>query len=116
MKPIYLGTSNQVLNRGGFGLWVGSAKPGAVGHTIMFAHRTAAGGPLRRANSLKPGDVIMAGGTKYNVRRLEIISARQVNRALTFSGGGKRLSLITCTRPDGTPTSTKWRLIVRASV
>jgi sortase (surface protein transpeptidase) len=81
----------------------------------MFAHRTAAGGPMRRANSLKPGDVVMAGGTKYKVRRLEIISSNQVKRALSFGGGPKRLSLITCTRPDGTPTSTKWRLIVRAS-
>ena len=51
-KPIYSGTSNKVLNRGGFGYWVGSAKPGKTGHSILFAHRTSAGGPLRNAHLL----------------------------------------------------------------
>lgn len=116
VRPVYSGTSQKVLNKGGFGHWVGSAKPGATGHCILFAHRTSAGGPLRRANALKPGDVVLANGTKYTVKRLEIIGNRQVSRALSFSGGAKRISLITCTKPNGTPTSTKWRLIVRASI
>lgn len=114
-KPVYSGTSQKVLNKGGFGHWVGSAKPGAVGHCVLFAHRTSAGGPMRRANILKAGDIVNANGTKYTVRKIEIIGNRQVSRALNYAGGAKRISLITCTKPNGTPTSTKWRLIVRAS-
>jgi len=115
VRPVYSGTSQKVLNKGGFGHWIGSAKPGTNGHCVLFAHRTSAGGPLRKANLLKAGDVVTANGVKYTVRKLEIIGNRQVGRALNYAGGVKRLSLITCTKPNGTPTSTKWRLIVRAS-
>ena len=115
-KTIYHGTSNQVLNRGGFGLWVGSAAPGHVGHSIVFGHRTSAGGPLRRLNALRPGDLVIAGGKTYTVRKSEIISGTDVTRALSYGAGGMRLSIITCTKHDGTPTSTRYRLVVRASV
>jgi len=115
-KAIYVGTSNAVLNRGGFGHWKGSAKPGQDGHCILFAHRTSAGGPLRRANLLRIGDKVVAGGVTYTVRLTQIIGKNEVGKALGYGSSGKRISLITCTKPNGQPTSTKYRLIVRASV
>ena len=115
-KAIHAGTTNAVLNRGGFGHWKGSAKPGASGHCILFAHRTSAGGPLRRANLLKVGDKIVAGGATYTVRLTQIVGKNEVGKALSYGSSGKRLSLITCTKLNGTPTSTKYRLIVRATV
>ena len=114
-KPIYSGTTNKVLNRGGFGHWVGSAKPGKTGHTILFAHRTSAGGPLRNAHLLKVGDVVVVGGVSYRVRAKEIIKSNNRSRALNYGRTGRRLSLITCTKPNGLPTSTKYRLIIRAT-
>lgn len=115
-KVIYVGTSNAVLNRGGFGHWRGSAKPGQIGHCVLFAHRTSAGGPLRRANLLRVGDKIVAGGVTYTVRLTQIIGKSEVGKALGYGSSGKRISLITCTKLNGQPTSTKYRLIVRASV
>jgi LPXTG-site transpeptidase (sortase) family protein len=114
-KPVYSGTTNRVLNRGGFGHWVGSAKPGKSGHAILFAHRTSAGGPLRNAHKLKIGDVIVAGGVTYRVRAKEIVKSNAKRKALSYGKSGRRLSLITCTKPNGLPTSTKYRLIIRAT-
>jgi LPXTG-site transpeptidase (sortase) family protein len=114
-KSIYSGTTNTVLNRGGFGHWVGSAKPGKVGHSILFAHRTSAGGPLRKAHLLKVGDKFTAGGVVYTVRAKQIVGSKEKKKALNYGSAGKRMSLITCTKPNGQPTSTKYRLIIRAT-
>jgi LPXTG-site transpeptidase (sortase) family protein len=114
-KPVYSGTSTKVLNKGGFGHWVSSARPGAYGHSILFAHRTSAGGPLRKAHLLKVGDVIIAGGVTYRVRAKEIVRSNARRQALNYGSSGRRLSLITCTKPNGLPTSTKYRLIIRAT-
>jgi LPXTG-site transpeptidase (sortase) family protein len=114
-KPVYSGTTTKVLNKGGFGHWVSSAKPGKNGHSILFAHRTSAGGPLRNAHKLKVGDVIVAGGVTYRVRSKEIVKSNARRKALNYGSSGKRLSLITCTKPNGMPTSTKYRLIIRAT-
>ena len=114
-KPVYSGTSKAVLNRGGFGHWLGSAKPGADGHCVLFAHRTSAGGPLRRANLLAVGDMIVANGVTYTVKGTQIVGRTEVRKSLNYGTSGRRLSLITCTKPNGTPTSTKFRLIIRAT-
>src|SRR5262245_7363947 len=52
-KPVYLGTENRILNLGGHGLYIGTARPGKTGHAVTFAHRTARGGPARRFNTLR---------------------------------------------------------------
>jgi len=114
-KKVYSGTSNAVLNKGGFGHWKSSAKPGATGHSILFAHRTTAGGPMRKAHLIRIGDKILVNGVTYTVRAKEIIRKSEARRALTYGSSGRRLSLITCTKANGLPTSTAYRLIIRAT-
>lgn len=118
-KNIFRGTSNRVLARG-LGLWPDSAPIGSdTGHVIIFGHRTSGGGPLRRANKLVAGDVIDIAGYTYEVEKWEVVLARPAMNALTYpadlpGASGGRLSLITCTRPNGLPTGTRHRLVVRA--
>jgi len=118
-KSIYRGTSNRVLNRG-LGMWPDSAPIGSdTGHVIIFGHRTSAGGPMRNSHKLVAGDIIDIAGYTYEVEKWEVVLARPAMNALTYpadlpGASGGRLSIITCTRPNGLPTGTRHRLVVRA--
>ena len=114
-KPVYSGTSNKVLEPRRLRSLGRLGEAGQDGHSILFAHRTSAGGPLRNAHKLKVGDTIVVNRVTYRVRAKEIIKSNNRSRALSYGKRGKRLSLITCTKPNGLPTSTKYRLIIRAT-
>lgn len=120
-KGMYRGTSNASLNRG-IGVWPDSSAPGGDGHLILFGHRTSAGGPMNRAHYLRPGiDEIVVNDFTYVVERVHVVRARPAMNALTYPGdlpgaSGPRLSIITCSRPDGKPTGTLHRLVVRAKI
>jgi len=113
-KSIYAGIENDALDIGiGHGLW--SAQPGTAGHCMLFGHRTSKGGPFRNLHKLKKGDAIVAGGTTYTVRKIEVISVNFKQRIWTYDGTGKRISLVACSTAKGLPTSLKYRICIRAS-
>ncbi len=113
-KSIYAGIENDALDIGvGHGLW--SARPGTSGHCMLFGHRTSKGGPFRNLHKLRRGDAIVAGGTTYKVRKIEVISINFKQRIWTYDGTGKRISLVACSTASGMPTSLKYRICIRAS-
>jgi LPXTG-site transpeptidase (sortase) family protein len=115
-KAVYSGTAAATLALGGFGHWLGTGMPGKVGHCMLFAHRTSAGGPLRRAQFIRRGDKITAGGVTYTVTERVILRIADIRKAIDWTPGkGKKgLSIVTCTRLDGTPTSLAFRMVIRA--
>jgi LPXTG-site transpeptidase (sortase) family protein len=115
-KAVYSGTAPATLALGGFGHWLGTGMPGKVGHCMLFAHRTSAGGPLRRAQLVRRGDKITTGGVTYTVTDRVIVRIADIRTAIDWNPGkGKKgLSIVTCTRLDGTPTSLAYRMVIRA--
>jgi len=127
IKSLYRGTSNSSLNRG-FGFWPDSAKPGMEGHTVVFGHRTSAGGPMRNAHKLKaestdplapPADTIILNGYQYVVERVHVVLAKPASNALIYpqdlpGAKGGCLSIVSCSKPNGLPTGTRHRIVVRA--
>jgi hypothetical protein len=120
-KGMYRGTSNASLNVG-IGVWPDSAAPGSDGHLILFGHRTSHGGPMNRAHYLRPGiDEIVVNNFVYVVEKVHVVTARPAMNALTYpadlpGASGPRLSIVTCSLPNGKPTGTKHRLVVRAKL
>lgn len=113
-KTIYAGIANDALAAGiGHGLW--SAKLGSGGHVQLFGHRTSRGGPFRNLHKLKAGDSITAGGITYRVRRVDVLSVSEKEKIWAYEGGGARISLVACSKANGLPTSTSYRICVRAS-
>jgi LPXTG-site transpeptidase (sortase) family protein len=115
-KKLYSGTSKRVLARGGFGHWIYTAKPGALGHCTLFAHRTSAGGPMRKAHLLTPGDIIEIGTVTYTVTAKEVVHRSQAHLGLLHQGppSTRTLALVACSKANGLPTSLKYRIIIRA--
>lgn len=119
-RTVYEGTSVKVLKRGpGHTEW--SAKPGQLGHCIIFAHRTSYGGPFRKIDLLKEGDPITCGGVTYYVRKTEVIHRSQKGRIFAYpsslapNSSTRAISLIACSKSNGKPTSLAYRICVRAS-
>jgi LPXTG-site transpeptidase (sortase) family protein len=114
-KPVYEGTSAAILNLGGFGHWLGSAMPGKAGNCMIGAHRVEAGGPLRRIHRLAGGDTITLAGVTYRVVSKYVIPATSMGRAVAWDPGRKcGLTLFSCSRRDGMPSSIWHRYVVHA--
>jgi len=119
-KGLYAGTEKTVLDRGGLCHWTGSAEPFAVGNCVLLGHRTSAGGPLRYSHRIKVGDpiVLTVGGTALTYRVTEnpkVISASDVAAVFLWGDSSRPgLTLVSCTKLNKLPTSTKYRLLIRA--
>ena len=88
-------------------------------HVIIFGHRTSGGGPLRYSHKLVPGDTVDVLGYLYEVELVHVVLARPAANVLTYpadlpGAAAGRLSLIACSRPNGLPTGTRHRIVVRA--
>lgn len=99
----------------------------ATGNSVVAGHRTSAGGVFRRIDRLEAGDVVYAESAAGVACAYKVVSARieyvgtsaamAAVSADVFSqapkhGSNKRLTLVSCTKPNGQPTSTKYRYIV----
>ena len=119
-KGVWEGTDTPTLNRGGLCHWIGTAKPQTLGNCVLFGHRTAAGGPLRRSEILAPGDAIYLriGNTTQKFVVSEppsVIGSRDFAKAINWGDPSKvNLTLVACTKLNKRPTSTAFRLLVRA--
>ena len=104
---------------GGPGWWPGTSYPGVTGNMAMFGHRTEHTAPFRRLNQLKAGDTVTITGDHRT--SVYVVESRQVVAAADTGDyigpfDGTLLTLIACSRPDGTPTSLKHRIIVTATL
>jgi LPXTG-site transpeptidase (sortase) family protein len=118
-RGVYAGSSSlSIVNAGNVWHWTGTGYMGQDAHVAMFAHRTEHGGLFRYMNLLGNGDlmnVYTTDGRKYvyQVVRRDITSSRSVEiLEATTRHPGPTLTIIACSRPDGTPTSLSYRLLV----
>jgi hypothetical protein len=103
----------------GYG-WImpGSTNVGENGYVVVFAHRTDAGGPFRYIHYLGAGDeMYLVDGTGkrwlYRVTNENITgsASTSIMNAVGYATP-PALSLVACSRADGTPTSLSYRLVV----
>lgn len=119
---VLTGDANRITNAGHSWHWTGTGFLGQDAHVAAFAHRTTAGGPYRNIHFLGTGDqiILTAADSRqytYEVVRRDLTNSRVDNiLAATQFHPGTTFSLIACTRPDFTPTSTAWRIIVTAQL
>jgi LPXTG-site transpeptidase (sortase) family protein len=120
-KPIYIGTDTKVLNKGGLCNWVGTAAPLTIGNCVFFGHRTTHGGLLRKLNTMVVGDeIIVTIGTQSKKYRVVepplVVGGKDSDSVLRWGPTDKaNVTLVSCTKPNKQPTSTKFRLLVRAT-
>lgn len=102
----------------GPGWWPGTAYLGVDGNMAVFGHRTDHGGIFRGVNRLRAGDRITISGDRrtavYEVKEWVVVPA---DRAEDYIGpsGGPMLTIIACSRPDGSASSLAHRIIVTAT-
>lgn len=119
-KPMYEGTTKKVLNRGGLCHWFGTPAPLERGNCVLFGHRTSAGGPLRNSHLMKVGDIIEVtyGGRTltYTVAEppLVVLASDYLSVATWGAPNVPCLTLVACTKLNKLPSSTKYRLLIRA--
>lgn len=119
-KGLFAGTEKTTLDRGGLCHWTGSAVPFAAGNCVLFGHRTSAGGPLRNSHRIRIGDPIVltvgeAALTYYVTEKPKVISSSDVAEVMLWGDPSRPgLTLVSCTKLNKLPTSTKYRLLIRA--
>lgn len=119
-KGLYSGTTRPVLNRGGLCHWIGTPAPLENGNCVLFGHRTTAGGPLRYSHRLVEGDEITLnyGGrsmTYYVVEPPLVIAANDFYAVGSWGDPSVPcITLVACTKLNKMPTSSKYRLLIRA--
>ncbi len=88
------------------------------GNTMLFAHRTSRGGIFRYLNTMKAGQIFSlkgADGRWYNYRITRTgVTTPTFNNIASMSTPYPPVTaqLIACSRPDGTPTSLSYRIVV----
>lgn len=91
---------------------------GKAGNTMLFAHRTTHGGIFRYINTIPIGATFSikgADGRWYNYRVVHKgVTTPLFNNVMKFAGPYPPITaqLIACSKLDGTPTSTAYRIVV----
>lgn len=103
----------------GPGWWPGTGYLGVDGNMAVFGHRTEHGGPFRDIDRLRDGDRVTVSGDHrravYEVVARTVVPAERVEDYLgPFAGS--MLTLIACSRADGSATSLRYRIIVTATL
>ena len=119
---VYDGNAAQVVNRGHTWHWTGTGLVGQGGNTVLFGHRTEAGGPYRFQHLLHGGDElsILTSDKRRYVYRMsaESITSKYANDILgaTRRLGGETISVVSCSKTNRLPTSLQYRLITTFSL
>ena len=112
--------SDAVVDQGKIWHWSGTGTPDIYSHIVTFAHRTSKGGVYRNIDQLAIGDLITVTGPtgqrwEYKVAGSEVVdpSASSIYAAAR-AHGGPSISLVACSKADGSPTSLAYRIVVTA--
>jgi hypothetical protein len=114
---VFDGHPVRTVNDGHVWHWAGTGLVGQGADAVMFGHRTEYGGPFRYQHWLRPGDlayVYTADTRRYTYRMVtDQITSRFNNDILAATRrlGGEAIALVSCSRPDRTPTSLTYRLV-----
>ncbi|TXG76731.1 class E sortase [Patescibacteria group bacterium] len=98
-----------------------SVYPGQEGNAVLFGHRTTYNAALNNVEALQPGAFIFyvrPDGEMFTYRVVghEVIAATDNDVLYEWSHPDSKatLTLVACSKPDGTPTSSSHRYLVRA--
>lgn len=111
-------TTTLVANRGNVVGYKGLSTLGRPGNTMLFAHRTSAGGPFRYINTIPVGATFSIRGVNGKWHNYKVVNRQVTSPFYSRISGIASLfppitaQLVACSKPDGTPTSTSYRLVV----
>lgn len=114
---VFDGDANQVVDSGHTWHWNGTGLVGQGANTVLFGHRTEAGGPYRNQHDLRAGDeliVVTSDQRRYRYQLVaEYITSKYSSDILgaTRRIGGETVSLVACSKTNRLPTSLEYRLI-----
>lgn len=113
------GSLDAIANAGVAATWSDTVNVASPGNVMLFGHRTTHGAIFRYINSLRPGDtftLIGSDGHHYNylVMYTGVTAPRftDINNIATYMKAPVTAQLVACSKPDGTATSTSWRISV----
>lgn len=114
---VYDGDAKRTVDAGNTWHWAGTGLVGQGSDSVMFGHRTDAGGPYRYQHLLQNGDlayVTTSDGRRYTFRMVgDVITSKYPNDILAMARryAGETISLVACSQPNRLPTSLEYRLI-----
>ena len=114
---VFDGDSSSIVDAGHTWHWTGTGLVGQGGNSVLFGHRTEAGGPYRNQHLLRAGDellVFTSDQRRYRYQMVgEFITSRYANDILgtTRLVAGETVSLVACSKTNRLPTSLQYRLI-----
>ncbi len=112
------GSLDSIADRGYAATWSDINTVAAPGNLMLFGHRTTGSAPFRYLNSMSVGDefiIVGSDGHQYHYQVMDIgIATPSYSRiqALANPYGPVTAQLVACSKPDGTATSTAYRIIV----
>ena len=114
---VFDGDAKQIVDGGHTWHWTGTGLVGQGSNTVLFGHRTEAGGPYRYQHNLRAGDELIVSTSdqrRYRYRLVaEYITSKYADDILATTRriGGETVSVVACSRTDRLPTSLEHRLI-----
>lgn len=114
---VFDGDADRVVDSGNTWHWTGTGLTGQGGNIVLFGHRTEAGGPYRNQHYLRSGDLLhifTADGRRYDYQMVAwYVTSKYSNDILATSRriGGETVSLVSCSKTNGLPTSLEHRLV-----
>jgi len=111
------GDAKRTVDSGNTWHWAGTGLVGQGGNSVLFGHRTEAGGPYRNQHLIQGGDELIittSDQRRYTYRKVgEYITSKFANDILgaTRRIGGETVSLVSCSKTNRMPTSLEYRLI-----
>ena len=115
------GNAEQTVDSGKTWHWTGTGLVGQGGNSVLFGHRTEAGGPYRNQHLIRGGDELFISTSdqrRYTYSKVgEYITSKYANDILgaTRRIGGETVSLVTCSNSNRMSTSLEYRLITTFS-
>ncbi|MGB8861904.1 MAG: sortase [Ilumatobacteraceae bacterium] len=112
------GSLDAIADRGYAATWSDINTVAAPGNLMLFGHRTKGTAPFRYIDQLNPGDtfsIIGADGHWYNYQVIgRDVSSPSYSTIQSFANpyGPVTAQLVACSKLDGSPTSTSYRLTV----
>jgi len=114
---VYDGDADRIVDSGNTWHWTGTGLVGQGRNTVLFGHRTEAGGPYRNQHLLRGGDelyIYTSDQRRYIYRMAAEYITSEFSRdilAATRRVGGETISVVSCSRTDRLPTSLRHRLV-----
>ncbi|MDO8361625.1 MAG: sortase, partial [Actinomycetota bacterium] len=109
---------NAIADAGYAGTWSDLSNVASPGNVMLFAHRTTGNAPFRYINSLHPGDTFSLIGSdghwyNYRVTNTSVTAPYYTSiNSIASQYAPVTAQLVACSRADGSPTSTLYRITV----